>query len=60
MELHVALLLPYHDGSGKTEVIGVYDSKDRAEAACYRRHKLNGYDQPTDVIPVNLNLDTKI
>lgn len=54
--VYVSLLLPNHDGSGKTEVLGVYDDQSRAESRCYRELMNLGYDQPTAVAPIIFNL----
>lgn len=57
MTLYVAILLPFHDGSGKARILGVYDVVWKAEARCRRELVKLGYDQPTDVVECVLNND---
>lgn len=58
LTVHVAMLQPFHDGSGgSAKVLGVYGQKFRAEARCYRELKALGYDQPTDVVALILDAD---
>ncbi len=47
--LFAAVLMPFHDGSGTAELLGVYTTKEKAEARCYRALKTLGYDQPTEI-----------
>lgn len=49
-DLFVAMLLPFADGSGSPVVLGVYSSREGAEARCWRAIKRLGYEQPTAVI----------
>lgn len=57
MVLYVSVLLPFLDGSGKTQLLGVYSNRAEAEARCYRKLMQLGYEQPTAVIDCFLNLD---
>ncbi len=53
--LFVAMLMPFHDGSGEAQLLGVYSTKEKAEANCYRALKTLGYDQPTKIFESVLN-----
>ncbi len=53
--LFVAMLMPFHDGSGEAQLLGVYSTKEKAEANCYRALKTLGYDQPTEIFETVLN-----
>lgn len=50
MDLFVAMLLPFSDGSGDAVVLGVFSTRDAAEARCWRALRRLGYDQPTAVV----------
>ncbi len=54
-KLFVAVLMPFHDGSGEAQLLGVYSTKEKAEANCYRALKTLGYDQPTKIFETVLN-----
>ncbi len=56
-KLFVSLLLPFHDGSGVPEVLGVYSNREKAEARCYREVCNLGYDQPTAIVESILDND---
>lgn len=56
-ELWVALLLPFSDGSGDTVVLGVWGTQEGAQACCWRELDELGYDRPTAVVPVAMNVD---
>lgn len=53
--LYLAMLLPNEDGSGDTEVLGLYSDKTQAEARCYLKLKNLGYHQPTSVTELTLD-----
>lgn len=55
-DLYVAMLLPNCDGSGTAIVLGVYSTRDGAEARCWRALQSLGYDQPTAVVERSLDL----
>lgn len=56
-DLHVALLLPFKDGSGEHAILGVYEDEAAAQARCWRVLQHLGYDQPTAVVSVLLDID---
>lgn len=56
--VHVALLLPFYDGSGETKLLGVFTNKVDAHARCHQEIVDQGYAQPTDVIECLLNVPT--
>ncbi len=49
-KLFVSLLLPFYDGSGVPEVLGVYSTREKAEARCYREGCKLGYNQPMFIV----------
>lgn len=58
--VYVALLLPFTDGSGETEVLGVYSTRDGAQARCWRALQALGYEQPTDVVACAIDADAEV
>lgn len=55
-DLFVAMVLPHSDGSGSAIVLGVYTSRDAAEARCWRALQRYGYEVPTAVIERPLDM----
>lgn len=55
--VHVALLLPFTDHSGEPKVLGVYHTATAAQARLWRHGQTAGYDQPTEVVSVELDAD---
>lgn len=49
IKVFVAMLLPFHDGSGLASILGVYSNREKAESNCYRAMRNLGYDQPTSI-----------
>ncbi len=43
IKVFVAMLLPFHDGSGLASVLGVYSNREKAESSCYRAMRNLGY-----------------
>lgn len=56
-DVWVAVVLPYSDGSGEAEVLGVYSSPEGAEARCWRHGENTGLSQPTAVIERRIDYD---
>lgn len=47
--------LPNVDGSGDAMVLGVFDSREKAEAAAGRRLMVDPYQQPLQVVEFEVN-----
>lgn len=56
-KVYVAVLLPEHDGSGKTKVIGAFRKKEKAESMIYQHVHGSGYLPPSTVIECVINKD---
>lgn len=56
--VYVAVLHSMHDGSGgPAKLLGAYTQTFLAEARCYRELKNLGYDQPTDIVALEIDKD---
>ncbi len=55
----VSMLMPFYDQSGIPKVLGIYSTKEKAQARCWREIQKLGYDQPTEVIECTIDEDRK-
>lgn len=55
--LFAALILPFHDGSGEVKFLGIFTSKEEAEAAIYRNDDLMGYKQVSIIYEWQLEIN---
>jgi hypothetical protein len=59
-DVFVAVLMPFHDGSGSTKILGVYETEEKAQARCYQEIQKLGYEQPTQIVPMTLDVPIRV